>query len=318
MNKVVIVMYHYVRNLRQATYPNIKALDVNDFSNQLDYLHLHYQVITMADLFAAVTSNYQLPPNAVLLTFDDGYRDHFEYVLPLLRQHQFQGSFFPPVSVITDRRVLDVNKIHFILASTDVQGLTKRLFELVDQHRQQNQLPADDYYLQHSREKNRYDSPEVMLVKRMLQRDLPEEVRHEIVQQLFSEYVAEDEKTFADQLYMNRTDLEQLLEAGMYIGAHGYNHRFLTHLTKDECEWEINQSLLFLKNLGIDTTHWTMCYPYGYYNDQIMELLKLKKCTIGLGIEVGVANLGTANVLALPRLDTKDLPTLFKEHRHDQ
>lgn len=310
MKKVTIVMYHYVRDMHNTAYPGIKALDIQDFSRQLAYIDKNHTVVTMEDVFAAIDENRKLPSNALLLTFDDGYKDHFEHVLPFLKKHRFQGSFFTPVKVITDGHVLDVNKIHYILASVEIKDLTKRLLELVKERRKLYNLPPDDYFYKHSAEKNRYDSPQVMLVKRMLQRDLPEVVRHEITEQLFAEFVSEDEKLFANQLYMNEKELKQLIEEGMYVGAHGYDHRFLTHLSEKECEFEIDQSLLFLKSLGIDTSQWAMCYPYGFYNDMVINLLKKKKCTLGLSIEVGVADLEKDNVFALPRLDTKDVPLL--------
>lgn len=52
-----------------------------------------------------------------------------------------------------------------------------------------------------------------------------------------------------------------------------------------------------------------MCYPYGAYNDTLLALLRDWGCAIGLTTEVAVAQLGTDNPLALPRLDTNDLPT---------
>ena len=36
-----------------------------------------------------------IPENSCLLTFDDGYKDHIDYVLPELMKRKLQGSFFP-------------------------------------------------------------------------------------------------------------------------------------------------------------------------------------------------------------------------------
>ncbi len=52
-----------------------------------------------------------------------------------------------------------------------------------------------------------------------------------------------------------------------------------------------------------------MCYPYGAYNDGLLDILKDRGCIIALTTEVGVATLGENDALALPRLDTNDLPT---------
>lgn len=116
-NKVSIIMYHYIRDLKHSRYPEIKGLDIGLFKEQIRYLKKHYHFITMEMLIDAIENKSSLPSKSVLLTFDDAYIDHFEYVFPFLDELKIQGSFFPPVKAITENTVLDVNKIHFIIAS---------------------------------------------------------------------------------------------------------------------------------------------------------------------------------------------------------
>src|SRR5258706_3149063 len=114
-NTVTIVMYHYVRPLGRTRYPTLKALDLDLFRGQIDHFCRRYSVVSMADVIAA-GRGASLPQRAVLLTFDDGYSDHFQYVLPILADRKLSGTFFPPSEVVLARRMLDVNKIHFVLA----------------------------------------------------------------------------------------------------------------------------------------------------------------------------------------------------------
>lgn len=129
-----VVMYHYVRPLAATRFPAIKGLDLALFREQLEFIRRHYTVIRMEELIAAVRSHradgsWELPDNALLLTFDDGYADHYQYVFPLLDDYGWQGTFFPPACGILDGRVLDVNKIHFTLASVkDPDTLVADLF----------------------------------------------------------------------------------------------------------------------------------------------------------------------------------------------
>ena len=51
-----------------------------------------------------------------------------------------------------------------------------------------------------------------------------------------------------------------------------------------------------------------MCYPYGGYDESLLSILKERNCTVGLTIEVGIADLAKNDPLTLPRLDTNDLP----------
>src|SRR5215470_5071903 len=93
---VTIVMYHYVRDLKHSRFPAIKGLAVERFRRQLDYIEENYTPISVETLcLATESSREKLPPNPILLTFDDGYSDHFLNVFPLLDSRGIQGCFFP-------------------------------------------------------------------------------------------------------------------------------------------------------------------------------------------------------------------------------
>src|SRR5215208_6280995 len=114
---LTIVMYHYVRDAAKTPFPGLKARTVADFRGQLQYMKWRYTPVTMEQVLEAIRSPHAaLPPQAVLLTFDDGYIDHYETVFPLLIEEGLQGSFFPPATAILEHEVLDVNKLHFVLA----------------------------------------------------------------------------------------------------------------------------------------------------------------------------------------------------------
>ena len=82
MSKLTIVMYHYVRDLRNSAFPRIKGSDISSFRRQMDFLQAEYSFISMEDLTACIKDSKPLPDNACWLTFDDGYRDHYEFVFP--------------------------------------------------------------------------------------------------------------------------------------------------------------------------------------------------------------------------------------------
>ena len=308
-DSLMIVMYHYVRPIAGSRYPTLKGLELDDFRGQLDFIAQHYRVVRAQDVIAAMHGERELPSRAALLTFDDGYMDHYDHVLPELVARGMQGSFFPPACAVLDGRVLDVNKIHFVLASgVDPRQLVSGIFALLDDHRAHHGLQSNaDYYRLYSNE-SRYDTPDVTFIKRILQKGLPQTLRVEIVDQLFQRYVSADEKGFAESLYMGKAQLRELHEAGMCIGSHGDQHRWLNTLSSIEQRQEIERSLDFLGELGVPTRDWVMCYPYGGYNDSLLEILREKQCAMGLTVEVGLADPSRNDPLLLPRLDTNDVP----------
>jgi peptidoglycan/xylan/chitin deacetylase (PgdA/CDA1 family) len=309
--QVTIVMYHYVRDLVRSRFPAIKGLSVERFRRQLDHIQANYTPITVETLLRALESKDQgLPANAVLLTFDDGYSDHFANVFPLLDARGIQGAFFPPAQAVLEHKVLDVNKIHFVLASApDPNRLLDRIFSSLDEFRSDHPLKTKDAYLRDLRGDHRYDPREVVMVKHLLQRELPGPVRAAIVQRLFAEYVTADETAFACELYMSMDQIACLQRHGMHIGSHSYSHAWLNHLAPDEQSVEIDRSLSFLQQLGISADNWTMCYPYGGFDQSLLQILQTRHCQLGFSVEAKVANLDADERLTLPRIDTNDLPS---------
>lgn len=94
---VPILMYHYVSPLPDDAdvYRDDLTISPENFRNHIDYLHENgYSTITLHDLYDALMYGSILPTKPIILTFDDGYIDHYEYAFPALEEHDFVGTFF--------------------------------------------------------------------------------------------------------------------------------------------------------------------------------------------------------------------------------
>lgn len=306
---ITIVMYHYVRDLPRTRYPLIKGLLPANFVGQLAYIYRHYTVCGTRQLIAALQGKEPLPPNPCLLTFDDGFIDHYLTVFPLLRERGMVASFYPAGMTIAEHRVLDVHKVHFILASVrDFGTLVAAIRELLRQYRARVDLPSDETLFASYAKPGRYDGPEVMFVKGVLQRGLPTKVRSEMIDTLFRRFVTEHEEAFARELYMDLPQLRCMLRNGMEIGGHGYSHSWLEHLPKNEQEEEVGRTRDFLATIFENTpVDWVMCYPYGSYNEETISALRESGCVLGLTTRVGLIH-DLSRPFELMRLDANDLP----------
>lgn len=307
---LTIVMYHYVRDLPHTRHPRIKGLLTSDFQGQLDYLERHYALVPMSAVMAAVRGEAVLPPKACLLTFDDGFSDHYATVWPILRERRLSAAFFPPARAVEEREILDVHKLHFVLASApDTENLVRTTLQLVAEHRSSYDLPEDRELWANYATASRFDPPEIVFIKRLLQHGLPPPVRGRIVADLFTQYVSHDARSFADELYLTVSQLREMIGAGMEIGGHGYRHDWLEHQTREQQAEEIGRTRRFLEQLhGTSASRaWAMCYAYGSYNTITLELLAEVGCVLGFTTHVGV-NHDLCRPLELARLDTNDLP----------
>lgn len=99
--RVPILMYHYISVPPPDADKYRLDLSVTpaNFRAQVEYLLAEgYRPITVADLADYLRRGTPLPPNPIILTFDDGYLDNYENAFPTLKEYQVPATFF----VITD------------------------------------------------------------------------------------------------------------------------------------------------------------------------------------------------------------------------
>jgi len=308
MEKLYISMYHYTRDLKHSRYPEIKGLDLPLFKQQLEFFKNNFNVVRMEEVMDAAEGKYELPENALLLTFDDGYVDNYTYAFPLLEEYGMQGSFFIPGKTFSTHQLLDVNKIHYVLASADINLLLPDVLERMNHYRglEFDYRQNDDLFNEFA-EASRLDPKEVIFVKRMLQTELPETVRNMICSDLFEKYVGISEEKLAYELYMSEEQIRTMKRHGMFIGAHGYDHYWLSELPKEQMQKDILQGLDTIDEF-IDRKRWVMNYPYGEYNRDVIDFAQSQGAVLGLTTEVRVANINKDSRFELPRLDCNDFP----------
>lgn len=315
-SEVTVVMYHYVRDLKNSRYPNIKGLDIEKFKKQIKFFKENYNFVRIEDLIEYYKNpkEKELPDKAILLTFDDGYKDHYTYVLPILLENNIQGSFYIPTKCFQDKKVLDVNKIHFILESCI--GKEERILKEIEEYLEKNKdsrisLSYDDYFKEYAVD-SRFDKKEVIFIKRMLQVVLPENYRKKLVDILFKKYVCTigdkiiSERAFWEELYLTPEQIRMMEKVGMHIGFHSHDHVWLNSLSKEEQEFQIKSSINYFKEIGIKTEKMTLSYPYGGYNEESVELIKKYKIPLAFTTKVAIVDLNKDENYALPRLDTND------------
>jgi len=316
MGRLYISMYHYTRDLVHSRYPEIKGMDKMQFRHQIEFMKNNFKVVTMEQVIDAVEGKSELPGDALLLTFDDGYIDNYTFALPVLEEYGVQGSFFIPGKTFATHQLLDVNKIHYMLAAANV-------FELVDDVKKQMNYyrgneydfaPTEDLFAEYA-VASRFDNKETVFVKQMLQTVLPEALRNTISSNLFEKYVRVTEEQLAYELYMTEEQVRTMRRHGMFVGLHGYDHYWLGNLEPEQMKQDISRALDTLDEF-IDRKKWVMNYPYGSYNQHVLDYIGENGACVGLTTAVRVAEIGKDAPLELPRLDCNDFPPKSENYKN--
>jgi peptidoglycan/xylan/chitin deacetylase (PgdA/CDA1 family) len=93
-----IIMYHRVADDRDEL-----AVHPARFREQMEFLALHgYTVLDVLEVARRLAAA-QLPPRAIGLSFDDGFRDVADHALPVLEEYGFRATVFVATGVTSDR-----------------------------------------------------------------------------------------------------------------------------------------------------------------------------------------------------------------------
>lgn len=126
-----------------------------------------------------------------------------------------------------------MNKIHFILASeSDKSIITSEIRNELNKYRRDHNLESFEFYYDKLAKANRFDTADVIFIKRLLQVELDEPLRKIITNNLFETIVGIDEGSFSRELYMDVEQIQCMNRHGMHIGSHGYDHYWLGSLDK--------------------------------------------------------------------------------------
>ena len=303
------MMYHYVRPLNQRLSAKHKALDLDEFSRQLQILSQEHYFVSGTSVRSLTVDSPTKSKRPVWLTFDDGYLDHFQYVLPELLSHGAAASFFIPTKAIFERTLLDVNKVHILLsANLTTAQLIEHMRELYETNSGE---VATGSSFDELRSKygvaNSLNDSDTRFIKTLLQQSLPNEIRQIIIRGLFEEHIRREESAFVDEMYMTPDQVKQLHGYGMNIGSHGHEHSRFEFMSLESQRKEMEISLNYLSSLGIEDASSVMCYPHGSFNSSSKTIVSDFGCEVAVSVKSAIADLGSKDIdwLELPRIDTK-------------
>lgn len=181
-----------------------------------------------------------LPPNAVVVTFDDGYKDNASLAWPVMRSFGIPMTVFIACGFLNGGRMFNDSVIEVTrsLPAGPIDlgnlGLGRR-----EVHTDQDRRALIDALLRQSK----YADParRAVLISRLEERA---------------------EQPLPDDLMMSDEDVVELQRAGVEIGAHTLNHPILSCLDEDQSRREIEGSKRYLERLT-ESTVTTFAYPNG-------------------------------------------------------
>jgi peptidoglycan/xylan/chitin deacetylase (PgdA/CDA1 family) len=215
------------------------------FEAQVRFLKRHFDLIGPADLAQALGNGRG---RHVLITFDDGYRDNYEWAFPILRSHGVGAIFFVSTGFLDRPRLAWWDEIAWMVRTSTRSHVAARPW-----------LPAPVALDEPDRERavralvNRYKT-------------LPGDATSAYCDCL-AEATGSGRATgsHADAVWMTWDMVREMAAAGMGIGGHTVNHPVLAQLPHEQQEEEIAGCRARLEaELGQPMT----CFSYPVGNSQ--------------------------------------------------
>ena len=245
------------------------------FTNQIKYIKRNFNIISMDEVHACISANQDLPKNACVLTFDDGYKNYLTKVLPILKAEELPSTVYIAAGISADQSIIWTDRLFYAFYKSN-----KSFLDLID-------MKLGMWRINPKNEKIRSAYELINLLKRVLPQD-KNRLIEEIITRLYFQDDYQDLNGNNPFAVLSVEDIQKLsLEPLVTIGSHSVSHEILPNLSRNELEKEISMSKCMLEQwIHKPVKHFA--YPDGKYDLTVAELVKKAgyktASRIGLGI----------------------------------
>jgi peptidoglycan/xylan/chitin deacetylase (PgdA/CDA1 family) len=256
---VTLITYHGVLPAgykREDAFLDNTLVTEGAFRAQLRLLKKHYNVISPDEFWLWLRQDGDLPEKTVLLTCDDGLLNHLNVMVPILREEKLQCLFFVTGSFLeSNPMLLWYVELYLLLMQAPVRNKPISVNGIV--------IPEI------SAEPRQRRLLWLTLLKKLSQVDADTRrsvLRHAVMGlglQPSWKMRYQDDPLLQDRFQLLRlSELKQLVDAGMTIGAHTLSHPALAEQSVELARSEIAECRKALEET-LGRKVWAIAYPFG-------------------------------------------------------
>ncbi len=275
-----VLTYHRIVEPGDGTvYPGVVSTTPRGFEQQLRALVSRFRVISLAEAVGAIRGRSALPPRALLLTFDDAYRDFAEHAWPLLRSRGLPAVLFVPTGFPGHpERTFWWDRLHRAFAAARREEPLRSAAGLLPL-----ETPA-------ARERS---------FRRV--RDRVKELPHREAMELVARVCRALEPSPAEGSVLDWDELRALAREGVALCAHTRHHPLLDRIRPDEVRAEVAGSLADLRR-EIGAVAPVLAYPDGRYAGSTLRTVREAGIEVAFTTHRGVNDLRSVDPLQLRRV----------------
>lgn len=249
---LTVLCYHGVVETRRDGSLFGNTVSAAEFRAQLDYIGRHFHPVTVAEIAAGFDQARPLPPNAVAITFDDGYRNNVSLAAPILAEKGLPAVFHLSTDYIGGRRILWPDEILLRLMDWPDAALPVPPGFV---------RPAGGTRLEAAR-----------TIKEGCKR-ISAGAREEFLDLLRAGTPAQPSRYDGEAHdFMSWDEARRLVSLGFELGSHTVSHPILSRLERDALARELNESRMVIRRETASQCL-ALAYPNGSTADFSPEVL---------------------------------------------
>lgn len=293
-----VLTYHRVIDPGHPSAPRPASVSATPagFDRQMRHLARRYQVVSTQEVLAALWGGPALPPKAVLVTFDDAYRDFGDIAWPILRRHGLPATLFVPTAFPDHpEREFWWDRLHRVFDATSRTVLDDPIT---------GRLPLD----------SRTTRASSLRALEARLKSVPHAEAMHAVERVCAQL---GEEGAPASRVLGWDALRELAQDGVTLAPHTRTHPALSRLPADEARAEIRGSREDLQR-EIGTSPPIFAYPFGAHDDRVVQLMREEGFELALTCIDGHNRLEATDPLRLRRtnISTRTSPWIFRARLH--
>lgn len=258
-NVLSVVMFHRVlseQDPRWLTADPEWSVTTRFFDQCLSFFKKNYNVISMRVLDECFNEGKKLPPRSLLITFDDGWSDNYQYAYDILKSHQVPSVVFVVSDIVGKTHSFWQDELFSLWRAELITG------DVANELWKKSELPGCSMNLDWSLEES---------IRKFISELNKNDLSH--IGKIQNDIKRLCAGLPGTALMLTQSELKELSLADIEIGSHGKTHNPLTRVA--DPFGELTTSRLELTRLlnadgGLEIK--TISFPHSKANQNIVDL----------------------------------------------
>jgi peptidoglycan/xylan/chitin deacetylase (PgdA/CDA1 family) len=284
-----ILAYHRVLDddpISFAFDEEVISASTESFYQQMKFVRSNFNVVSFQDLYDCEVNGKPWPDRALIITFDDGYRDNYTNAFPILKQMGLCATIFLVTGHIGSAKLFWWDLIAYCIKHTELSSVL--LPEISSEA-----LPLTNASQQ---------QVAIRTILRWIKR-VPEEVKNHFLEKLAPSLNVKVPNDIATGMHLSWDEVKKMAADGIDFGSHTVTHPVLSNVSRLQLKQEVCRSKETIEQqLGCQVI--ALAYPVGSrknFNEHARSVVAECEFKYAVSYDEGIVS-STFDRYAMPRI----------------